>query len=147
MEALCKTIKNPFEFEKHPGVKTVQTHFQVYRVGIKQDSFEANIENINKLDISKDYSINQEGQWNCLRTEKFFAEGQMKQVFLMKRQNNQEELYVIKMPLGDKTYTTLDNAIYECRSHLISKCLMRKFIRELQDARDKKDRSLRFPEP
>jgi len=65
----------------------------------------------------------------------------------MKRQNNQEELYVIKMPLGDKTYTTLDNAIYECRSHLISKCLMRKFIRELQDARDKKDRSLRFPEP
>ena len=50
------------------------------------------------------------------------------------------------MPFGD-TYRSQEDAIIECRSHLISKCLMKKFIRELQEARDRTDRGLRFPEP
>lgn len=34
------------------------------------------------------------------------------------------------MPL-DRYYKSLEEALEECRSHLIAKCLMKKFIREL----------------
>ncbi|CAD8165566.1 unnamed protein product [Paramecium pentaurelia] len=146
MEALCKQIKDPFQFDKLSGVTIIPVKFGVYRVELKQDSFEQNIENLKRLDINRDYSVYQEGQWDCIRTEKYFAQGQMKQVFLMKRQNNQNELYVIKMPIGDLTYSSQEQAVVECRSHLISKCLMKKFIRELQEARDKIDRSMKIPE-
>ncbi|CAD8142287.1 unnamed protein product [Paramecium pentaurelia] len=146
MEALCKSIKDPFQFDKQPGVTIIPVKFGVYRVELKQDSFESNIENIKRLDINRDYSVYQEGQWDCIRTEKYFAQGQMKQVFLMKKLNNQNELYVIKMPIGDLTYSSQEQAVIECRSHLISKCLMKKFIRELQEARDRIDRSIRIPE-
>lgn len=57
MEALCKTMKNPFEFDKQPGVKIVTNDFKVFRVDMKQDSFEANIENINRLNINSDYVV------------------------------------------------------------------------------------------
>ncbi|CAD8068123.1 unnamed protein product [Paramecium sonneborni] len=146
MEALCKQIKDPFQFDKLPGVTTIPVKFGVFRVELKQDSFEANIENLKRLDINRDYTIYQEGQWDCIRTEKYFAQGQMKQVYLMKRQNNQNELYVIKMPIGDLTYSSQESAVVECRSHLISKCLMKKFIRDLQEARDRIDRSIKIPE-
>jgi myosin protein heavy chain len=33
---------------------------------------------------------------------------------------NSNEVYVIKMPIGDKTYPSIDKALEECRSHLIS---------------------------
>lgn len=53
----------------------------------------------------------------------------------MKKQNeiNNFELYVIKTPLGGKTYPTLPEAVKECRSHLICQSLMRKFIGELHN--------------
>ena len=41
MEALCKTIKNPFNFESQPGVRVIQTKFSVFRVEIKQEAFES----------------------------------------------------------------------------------------------------------
>lgn len=85
MEALCKMIKNPLEFERHPGVKVENANFKVYRVEIKQDSFESNIENIRKLDIKRDYNTYNEGTWNCIRTQTHFAQGMMKKVYLMKR--------------------------------------------------------------
>ncbi|CAK65713.1 unnamed protein product (macronuclear) [Paramecium tetraurelia] len=146
MEALCKSIKDPSKFDELPGVKTVLVKFGVYRVELKQDAFEGNLENIRRLDINRDYSVYEEGKWDCIRTETFFAVGQMKQVFLMKRISNKDELYVIKMPLGDTTYKSQDEAVVECRSHLISKCLMKKYINELQEARDRTDRTIKIPD-
>ncbi|CAD8064187.1 unnamed protein product [Paramecium sonneborni] len=122
MQALCNQIKDPFQFYKLPEVKTIPIKFQVYSVELQQDSFENNIENLK------------------------FAQGQLKQVFLMKRQNNHDELYVIKMPIGNNTYTSQEQTIFERRSYLISKCLMKKFIRELREARDKIDMFIKIPE-
>jgi len=64
--------------------------------------------------------VNYEGNWDCIRTVKPFAFGMMKEVYLMKKKNATQELYVIKTLLGGKTYSTLKDAITECRSHLIS---------------------------
>lgn len=57
MEALCKQIKDPFSFDKLPGITTIPVKFGVYRVELKQDSFESNIENLKRLDINRDYSV------------------------------------------------------------------------------------------
>lgn len=51
-----------------------------------------------------DYNIRKEGEWDCIRTEKPFAFGMMKDVFLMKKKNNKDELYVIKTPIGSQPY-------------------------------------------
>ena len=60
----------------------------------------------------------------------------MKEVYLMKKKNATDELYVIKTPLGGKTYGTLNAAITECRSHLVCQKLMKKFTKEVNDACD-----------
>ena len=41
------------------------------------------------------------------------------------------------MPL-DKFYESLNEAKSECRSHLVCKNLMRKFMKDMRDAHDKK---------
>jgi hypothetical protein len=44
----------------------------------------------------------------------------MKAVFLMKKKSNlKDELYVIKTPLSGRPYTSMDEALKECKSHLI----------------------------
>ena len=48
----------------------------------------------------------------------------MKAVYLMKKKGIDNELYVIKMPIGDKTYQSMNEALEECRSHLIAKLMM-----------------------
>jgi len=80
--------------------------------------------------------VNPEGVWDCIRTLKPFAFSTMKEVYLMKKKNATQELYVIKAHLGGKTYSTLNDAITVCRSHLVSKKLMKKFIKEVNDAVD-----------
>jgi len=80
--------------------------------------------------------VNPEGDWDCIRTLKPFAFGMMKEVYLMKKKNATHELYVIKTPLGGKTYSTLNDAITECRSHLVCQKLMKKFTKEVNDAVD-----------
>ena len=44
----------------------------------------------------------------------------VKDVFLMKKMSSENELYVIKTPIDTGPYESMDKAITECRSHLIS---------------------------
>ncbi|CAD8057503.1 unnamed protein product [Paramecium sonneborni] len=145
MEALCKQ-GNFYDFEKQPNVQTINTKFTVLRVEIKQDAFDRNIEMIEKIQCPQDFTTIQEGNWNCLRTEKPFAFGMMKDVFLMKKlQGNSEELYVIKTPIGSKPYQSLNDALKECKSHLICQKLMKRFTNELQDKAREKEKQIKIP--
>jgi myosin protein heavy chain len=45
------------------------------------------LEDIHKIKVPEDYEVNEEGFWDCIRTEKPFAFGMMKEVYLMKKKN------------------------------------------------------------
>ncbi|CAD8164784.1 unnamed protein product [Paramecium octaurelia] len=132
-EALFKLLPDPTKFNLDPKITTIETKFKVFRVEINQQAFERNISSIFKIKVPEDYTVTLESEWNCIRTLKPFAFGQLKEVYLMKKLNSQEEVYVIKMPIGGQTYKTRNEAILECRSHLISKSLMQKFMLDLND--------------
>lgn len=89
-----------------------------------------NIKGLNTENCFK--PIKEPGFWDCKRTANPFAAGSLKQVFLMKKKDNPTELYAIKMPLGDKTYESIEKAVKDCRSHLIAKGLLEKFITDLE---------------
>lgn len=55
----------------------------------------------------------------------------VKEVYLMKKKNVENEIYVVKIPIGTGCYSSLKNAVDDCRSHLISKNLMKTFITRL----------------
>lgn len=55
----------------------------------------------------------------------------MKKVYLMKKKNNTEEIYVVKIPIDKGTYNKLSDAVNDCRSHLIAKNMMKLFIEKL----------------
>ncbi|CAD8188247.1 unnamed protein product [Paramecium pentaurelia] len=135
LEALVKLLPDPTKFNQDPKITTIETTFKVFRVEINNNAFEKNITSIYKITVPQDYSITLESEWNCIRTLKPFAFGQLKEVYLMKKLNNsvQDEVYVIKMPIGGQTYKTMNEALLECRSHLISKRLMQKFMQDLND--------------
>ncbi|CAD8119981.1 unnamed protein product [Paramecium sonneborni] len=134
-EALIKLLPDPTRFNLDPNIAVIQTKFSVYKVDINSKAFERNITTLFKIRIPQDYSIIHESEWNCIRTLKPFAFGQIKEVYLMKKIENsaENEVYVIKMPIGGQTYKTIQEALLECRSHLIAKNLMQRFIQELQD--------------
>ncbi|CAK84497.1 unnamed protein product (macronuclear) [Paramecium tetraurelia] len=132
-EALFKLLPDPTKFNLDPKITTIETKFKVFRVEINQKAFERNITTIYKIKIPEDYNVTLESEWSCVRTLKPFAFGQLKEVYLMKKLNSQDEVYVIKMPIGGQTYKTRNEAILECRSHLISKSLMQKFMSDLSD--------------
>jgi hypothetical protein len=44
----------------------------------------------------------------------------VKDVYLMKKITCNSELYVIKTPISSMPYKSINDAISECRSHLIS---------------------------
>ncbi|CAD8140627.1 unnamed protein product [Paramecium pentaurelia] len=145
MEALCKQ-GNFYKFEEQPNVKTVNTKFEVWRVEIKDEEFYKNIETIERIQCPQDFSKFKEGTWNCLRTEIPFAFSMMKDIFLMKKLNvNSDELYVIKTPIGSQPYKTINDALMECKSHLICQKLMKKFITELQEQAIEKDKNIKIP--
>ena len=133
MEALCKE-KNFKNFDQKADI-CVESDFQVFRVDLKEQAFEDNILSIQNIN-NEDFQTNEEGKWSCIRTKEPFAFGMMKSVYLMKKKNNeQNHLYVIKMPL-EGFYESLDQAKGECRSHLICKNLMRKFMKTLREKHD-----------
>ncbi|KAM3137900.1 hypothetical protein pb186bvf_009981 [Paramecium bursaria] len=135
IEALCKQ-GNFKQFDQNAAI-CCENRFQVYRVELNEQSFEKNLASIDQLQ-EKDYQTFEEGYWDCVRTKEPFAFGMMKKVYLMKKKNDlQGHLYVIKMPL-DKFYESLNEAKSECRSHLVCKNLMRKFMKDMRDAHDKK---------
>ncbi|CAD8140620.1 unnamed protein product [Paramecium pentaurelia] len=145
IEALCKQ-GNFYKFEEQPNVKTVNTKFEVWRVEIKDEEFNKNIETIERIQCPQDFSKFKEGTWNCLRTEIPFAFSMMKDIFLMKKLNvNSDELYVIKTPIGSQPYKTMNDALMECKSHLICQKLMKKFITELQEQAIEKKKNIKIP--
>lgn len=60
----------------------------MFRVEINQKAFEENIKEIWKLNVPFDYTTTLESEWKCIRTLKPFAFGQLKEVYLMKKENN-----------------------------------------------------------
>ncbi|CAD8131993.1 unnamed protein product [Paramecium octaurelia] len=145
MEALCKQ-GNFYNFETQENVKVVNTKFQVWRVELKDEEFEKNIETIEKIRCPQDFQKTNEGSWDCIRTEKPFAFGMMKDVFLMKKTNvKSDELYVIKTPIGSLPYKSIDDALKECKSHLICQKLMKRFVSELQEKAGEKQINIKIP--
>ncbi|KAM3131608.1 hypothetical protein pb186bvf_016272 [Paramecium bursaria] len=137
MEALCKE-KNFKNFDQKADI-CVENDFQVFRVDLKEKAFEDNILSIQNIN-NADFQTFEEGKWKCIRTKEPFAFGMMKSVYLMKKKNDpQNHLYVIKMPL-EGFYETLDYAKGECRSHLICKNLMRKFMKTLREKHEQKNK-------
>ncbi|CAD8150346.1 unnamed protein product [Paramecium pentaurelia] len=145
MEALCKQ-ENFYNFEQQPNVKTVNSKFKVFRVEIKQEQFNKNIQTINNIKCPQDFLVIEEGNWDCIRTEIPFAFGMMKDVFLMKKiKDYSNDLYVIKTPIGSKPYESIDLALKECRSHLICQKLMKKFVDDLQQQKSEKYVNIAIP--
>lgn len=94
-----------------------------------------NIENIERLKSDQFYSLKEQGTWECLRTKYHIASGSVKKVFLMKKKNGlRDEIYVIKTPKNGKKYKSKQEAINECRGHLISQSFMRMYKRDIQQA-------------
>lgn len=57
----------------------------------------------------------------------------MKAVYLMKKRNNTEEIYVVKIPIEKGPYKSKAQAVDDCRSHLIAKNLMKIFMEEIMN--------------
>ncbi|CAD8067314.1 unnamed protein product [Paramecium sonneborni] len=143
MENLCKNTTDIVNFDKDPKIPTVPISFKVYRVELLKQSLEKNISDIKQLKLDTDFQTFEEpGIWKCIRTVNPFAEGSVKQVFLMKKEDTPTELYAIKMPLGDQTYKSKEEAIKDCRSHLIAKCFLQKFIKDMEKANMDTDKKI-----
>ncbi|CAK81359.1 unnamed protein product (macronuclear) [Paramecium tetraurelia] len=100
-----------YNFEKQTRV--VNNQFTVLNVTINDQVFADNLLSINKIgkNPETDYLIKVEGQFDCIRTEFPFAFGRINDVYLMKNKNGQQdEIYVIKSPLGKKMQISLDKA-------------------------------------
>ncbi|CAD8097795.1 unnamed protein product [Paramecium sonneborni] len=73
---------------------------QVYTVELKQESFKNKLENIEWIKFeSDDFELKLQSSWECIRTKQPFAYGMMKAVYLMKKRNNNQEIYVVKFQL------------------------------------------------
>ncbi|CAD8077917.1 unnamed protein product [Paramecium primaurelia] len=111
---------------------------KVYTVELKQASLKDKIENIQSIKFEEsDFDLIEQAQWQCIRTKNPFALGMMKKVFLMKKKNNTEEIYVVKIPIQQGTYNSLQDAVNDCRSHLIAKNMMKIFMEKLRSQNDK----------
>ncbi|KAM3135091.1 hypothetical protein pb186bvf_012737 [Paramecium bursaria] len=148
VQALCKKMPDPTQFDKMDDVKIKQCKFTVYRSEFKQVAFERCINRIWDLGNNKDdYNIQkEETQWECVRTQIHFAEGQMKKVYLMKRFNREQEVYVIKSPISGEPYQSFDKALRECRSHLIAKLFMKRFKETCLDYKEEKRLKIEIPQ-
>lgn len=92
-------------------MKITPATFTVLTVELSGEALNKYIDSLDKIELG-DFKTNMEGTWECIRTTNPFAYGMMKEVFLMKKKNeNREELYVIKTPIGGKTYARLEDAI------------------------------------
>ncbi|CAD8157089.1 unnamed protein product [Paramecium octaurelia] len=135
LQALCKQ-KDIGNFQAK--VQCVDFNCKVYSVELKQASFESKKENIEKIRYEEnDFDLKEQAQWQCIRTKNPFALGMMKKVYLMKKKNNTNEIYVVKIPIQKGTYNTLSDAVNDCRSHLIAKNLMKIFIEKLTNVKEK----------
>ncbi|CAD8209835.1 unnamed protein product [Paramecium octaurelia] len=143
IEALFK-VGDFYNFEKQS--KVVNNLFTVLNVTINDSVFVENLLSINQIgkNPQKDYLIKVEGQWDCIRTEFPYAFGRINDIYLMK--DKKGEIYLIKRPLGNKSYLSQYKAIKKCRSHLICQHLMKKFRADVEEALEQKNcHNLKFP--
>ncbi|CAD8115357.1 unnamed protein product [Paramecium primaurelia] len=134
MEILIEFIPDPTIFNRDPNITTIQNKFKIFSIELNQKAFEKNIITIEKIQIPNDYTVKHQYYWTCIRTLKPIVFSQLKDVYLMKRADSfQDEVYILKMPIGGQPYKSMNEAMKDCRSHLISKRYMQKFIEELND--------------
>ena len=62
----------------------------------------------------------------------------MKNVYLIKNKNN-HELYAGKVPIESGHYKSLDEAILDSKSHLISKALLEEFMEKIKKTKKCKE--------
>ncbi|CAD8085298.1 unnamed protein product [Paramecium primaurelia] len=131
LQALCKK-GDIFDFDKK--AKCQEFSCKVYKVELKQESFKKKIETIEQISYkSDDFDLKFESEWQCIRTYSPFAFGMMKAVYLMKKKNNTDEIYVVKIPIQQGPYKSKEQAVNDCRSHLIAKSLMKDFMEQVSN--------------
>ncbi|KAM3135092.1 hypothetical protein pb186bvf_012738 [Paramecium bursaria] len=145
-EALYKKLPDPTNFDSFNGITVRSCKFTVYRCEFKPTVFQSNAQQIWNIGHTQtDYDTQKQNQWDCIRTETHFAEGQMKKVYLMKKMDRPLEVYVIKSPISGLPYKSLQEACKECRSHLVAKILMKKFKDLSIDQKKEKNIQIEIP--
>ncbi|CAD8146590.1 unnamed protein product [Paramecium octaurelia] len=132
-EAVIKFLLDQTDFNLDPRIDTIQNKFIFFSVEINQQSFESNIAQIQNIRFPNDYTVIYQHDRSCIRTLKPIAFSKYNEFYLMKIKNSnfQDEVFFLKMPIGGQTYSSMNEAIQDCRSHLISKRFMQKFVSQL----------------
>ncbi|KAM3136530.1 hypothetical protein pb186bvf_011333 [Paramecium bursaria] len=112
--------------------------FEVYKIGFDKQIIESLMTMAYKISKTG-FILKYMDTWDCRMTKLPFAQGSKKQVHLMAQQCDlQKQLYAIKFPLKS-FYINEEEAILACRTHLIAKIFLEKFMLILKEKQIQKN--------